>query len=416
LQSNVLDHHQFSEEIRLHGVAASGSVDWTAGLFYFDAGSVNRGPVDLSVLSWVFPSLDFVQDDSSNVRNESIFVDGTWHATRRLNFTAGVRSTHERKDYTFRHLSFIPDVPSLVPPTKTEVSYSRVNPRVVIDYRLLPRLMTYASFSTGFRAGGFNGRPFGSEQVIAFGPERLLSYEIGAKSEWLDRRLRLNAAAFFSDYRDLQLSILTVDATGQPFSAPANIGRAHITGGEIEVEAQPIAALRLVASFGFQEFEATALGAAINCDDVSNPVPTPAPGGNCTIDGASLGKPVPFIPRKTASAAAEYIAPLPRGGSLLIAAHLSYESVSYTDAVASREGAVPSRVLLDGRIAWRSPESRWVVTLSGTNLTDRRYYINKRNLIGLWGQVLGQPGRPREWGLSVAREFGNSSSSQQELP
>jgi hypothetical protein len=98
--------------------------------------------------------------------------------------------------------------------------------------------------------------------------------------------------------------------------------------------------------------------------------------------------------------------PLPSRASLLLAAHLSYEAVSYTDAIASSEGTVPSRVLLNRRIAWQSPESRGIVTLSGTHLTDRQYYINKRNLIGLCGQVLAQPRRPREWQLSVARQFG----------
>ncbi len=408
LQTNVLDHHQFSQEIRMRGTALTARLDWTTGLFYFDGYSLNRGPVDLSAVSWLVPNLDFTQHDSSNVTNSSVFADATWHVTKRLNLTAGARHTEENKDYTFRHISFVPDVPSLVPPTRTEVRYSRNNPRVAVDYRWTPALMTYVSFATGFRAGGFNGRPFNTSQVTAFGPETLQSYEIGLKSEWLERRVRINIAAFLGNYEDVQLPILTIDGMGQPFFAPVNVGRARITGGEIELAARPTPRLNLSASFGLNEYESTELGSAINCADVANPIPAPAPGSNCTIDGLSLGKPLPAIPKRTASASIQYLAHLASAGSISSSLHLSYRSASFGDAIASPAATVPSRVLLDGRIAWQPAASNWEVALSGTNLTNEQYYINKRNLSGLWGMVLGQPGRPREWALSVTRTFESS--------
>lgn len=404
-QENDLDHHQFSEEVRLHGTSFSGRLDWTAGLFYFDTFSRNRGPVILSALSWLVPNLDFTQDDTSNATNKAAFVDGTWHLTDRLNITAGIRHTREDKDYTFRHISFIPDVPSLVPPTRTEVSYSRNNPRAVIDYRWTPALMTYLSYATGFRAGGFNGRPFNATQVIPFGPETLDTYEVGIKSEWLERRLRVNLAAFHSDYKDVQVSIATVDPTGEPFFAPVNVGRARITGGEIEMEAEPIARLTLSASCGFNYFTVTELGAAIDCAAVDNPVPTPATDANCTFGGPTLGRPLPLIPERTASAAILYEFHLLAGGSITPAVHLAYQSEIFTDAIASPETLIPSRTLVDGRIAWQSASSLWSVALSGTNLTNKEYFINKSNLIEVWGMVLGQPGRQREWALTLTRTF-----------
>jgi iron complex outermembrane receptor protein len=263
-QQNDLDHHQFSEEIRLHGSSFTARLDWTAGLFYFDAFNRNRGPVILSAVTWFAPSLDFTQDDTSNATNKAAFLDATWHVNDRLNLTAGIRYTREDKDYTFRHLSFVPGVPDLIPPTRTDVSYSRNNPRAVIDYRWAPSLMIYASYATGFRAGGFNGRPFNPTQVVAFEPETLDSYEVGIKSEWLDRRLRINVAAFSGDYEDIQVTIATVDPTGQSYFAPVNLGRARITGGEIELEAEPIAGLTLAVSYGRNRFDVTELGAAFN--------------------------------------------------------------------------------------------------------------------------------------------------------
>jgi iron complex outermembrane recepter protein len=403
-QQNDLDHHQFSEELRLHGSSFSARLDWTAGLFYFDAFSRNGGPVILSALTWIVPSLDFTQDDTSNATNKAAFVDGTWHITDRLNLTAGIRYTKEDKDYTFRHLSFTPGVPDLIPPTRTEVSFSRNNPRAVIDYRWTSKLMTYVSYATGFRAGGFNGRPFNPTQVVSFEPETLDSYELGFKGEWFNRRLRINVAAFRSDYQDIQQTIPTVDPTGQPYFAPVNLGRAHITGGEIELEAEPVSGLTLAASYGRNRYDVTDLGAAINCVDVPNPVPSPAPGANCTLGGASLGEAVPIVPQKTASGALTYVAHLGGGGTLTPTVHGTYESAT-GDVVNSPEASTPSRTLVDGRVTWQSASSHWSVALSGTNLTDKEYFINKRPLNGVWGMTLGQPGRPREWAMSVTRTF-----------
>src|SRR5260370_14135803 len=107
---------------------------------------------------------------------------------------------NEDKDYTFSHTSIFSGVPDLIPPTMTAVSDSRNNWRAAVDYRWTDQLMNFMSVSTGFRAGGFNPRPFNSAQVTPFGPETLTSYEVGAKSEWFGRRLRVNLAAFLSRY------------------------------------------------------------------------------------------------------------------------------------------------------------------------------------------------------------------------
>ena len=265
--------------------------------------------------------------------------------------------------------------------------------------------MTYLSYATGFRAGGFNGRPFNATQVVPFGPETLDTYEVGIKSEWLDRRLRVNLAAFHSDYKDVQVFIATIDPTGQLFPAPVNLGRSRITGGEIELEAEPIARLTVSASFGLNQVTVTELGAAVDCAAVDNPVPTPAPDANCTFGGPTLGRALPFVPEKTASAAIVYEFRLPAGGSITPAVHLAYQSEIFTDVIATPETNIPSRTLVDGRIAWQSASSHWSVALSGTNLTNKEYFINKRNLRRKWGMLLGQPGRPREWALTVTRTF-----------
>jgi iron complex outermembrane recepter protein len=404
-QENVLDHHQFMQEIQLQGASFGGRMDWTAGLFYFTDYNLNRGPVILSALSWLDPQLDFNQNDTSDSRDDAAYAQAEWHVLPDLALIAGLRSTHESKSYTFDHSSFIPGVPSLVPPTRKDADYSRTDWRTALDYAWSDRLNSYVSVSTGFRGGGFNGRPFNASEVTSFLPETLLAYEIGLKGEWLDQRLRVNAAAFLSDYRQLQLSILTIDSTGMEYSAPINIGHAQITGGELELEARPRPDFVLSATLGISRFVYKNLGAAVNCSDVAHPVSTPAPGANCTIDGPDLGSPPPAFPRTTASVDVRYTLHLLGGSTLTPNLDASFQSAVNDDANGAQAAQLPSRMLVDGRLRWMSAHGAWSGSLLVTNLLNKEYQIGIRDLSELWGMVLGQPGPPREWALEVGYAF-----------
>jgi iron complex outermembrane recepter protein len=362
-QTNILDHQQFSEELRLVGQLGPDRLDWAAGLFYLDSYSLNRGPVTLSAYSWLDPSLDINQNDPSNIRDRAVFAQATWHASSKLNLTLGARYTHEHKDYRFRHTSFDPSVPDLVTDTPTQVDYGKTNGRVAIDYQWTSWLMTYVSASSAFRAGGFNGRPFNASQIVAFGPETLIAYEAGLKSEAFDRRLRVNIAAFLSRYKDLQLSVFELDAMGIPFSTTVNQGRAQITGTEIEVEARPLPPLTVSAAFGLNHYTNKDLGTAINCDRVANPVSTPAPGANCTQGGPLPGSPLPSLPERTASLAIEYELRFADGSIVRPRLDATFQSRIYFDAVGTPEAAVPGRTLLNGRLTWDIGHSPWEVAL-----------------------------------------------------
>src|SRR5262245_43922880 len=128
--------------------------------------------------------------------------------------------------------------------------------------------MTYLSVANAFRAGGFNGRPFNASQVVSFGPETLTAYETGIKDQAIEQRLTMNIATLLSRYEDLQWPVYELDATGTPFSATVNQGRAQITGGEIEIELRPVRGLLVSGSFGLNKYENKELGNAINCNAV----------------------------------------------------------------------------------------------------------------------------------------------------
>ncbi len=404
-QTNVLDHRQFSQELRFIGRLYRERLEWAAGVFYLDSYSLNRGPVTLSAYSWLQPDLDFTQDDPSNIRDRAAFIQTIWHLTGNLAVTLGARYTREHKDYTFRHESFNPAIPSLVPETATQVNYGRTNGKAAVEYRWSPELMTYVSVSNAFRAGGFNGRPFNASQVVAFGPEKLTAYEAGIKSEAFERRLRLNVAAFLSRYEDLQLPIFELDADGQPFSATINVGRAQITGGEIEIDWQPMAAMTMSGSFGLNKYENKDLGTAINCNAVSNPVSTPEPGANCSQNGPLPGSPLPQLPERTGRLGIQYRIRFRDGSTVTPHLDAIFQSRTFFDTIGSPQAADGGRTLLNGRLAWADRHSHWKVALTATNLTNRQYFFFKDDLRNIFGMVVGHPGPPRQWAVSVERDF-----------
>jgi outer membrane receptor protein involved in Fe transport len=225
------------------------------------------------------------------------------------------------------------------------------------------------------------------------------------KSEAFDRRLRVNIAAFLSRYKDLQLSVFELDAMGIPFSTTVNQGRAQITGTEIEVEARPLPPLTVSAAFGLNHYTNKDLGTAINCDRVANPVSTPAPGANCTQGGPLPGSPLPSLPERTASLAIEYELRFADGSIVRPRLDATFQSRIYFDAVGTPEAAVPGRTLLNGRLTWDIGHSPWEVALSATNLTNKAYFEYKSDLRAVYGMLIGLPGPPREWAVTVKRTF-----------
>ena len=120
--------------------------------------------------------------------------------------------------------------------------------RVAADYRFSPEVLAYATVGTGFKGGGVTARPFDAAQALngSFDPETVTAYEIGLKTDLLDRKLRLNLAAFINDYKDVQLPLISCASLGSnaPCGARQNAGNGRIKGFELEANASPTPALR----------------------------------------------------------------------------------------------------------------------------------------------------------------------------
>jgi outer membrane receptor protein involved in Fe transport len=117
--------------------------------------------------------------------------------------------------------------------------------------------MTYAKFATGFKGGGFSPRPSNPLQTEPFGHEKLQTFELGAKSELMDRRVRLNGAWFYSKYTDQQTFAQQFDSSGANWFRTFNAGKATIWGLEGEIQAEPVDNLRIEGSIGYVNYELT---------------------------------------------------------------------------------------------------------------------------------------------------------------
>jgi iron complex outermembrane receptor protein len=392
---NLVDHQQLTQEFRLTGNAFD-QLDWATGAFYFHGTSVNRGHVNVALIG---PFLDFGQNSPAITQNEAIFGQVTEHITDKFDVTAGVRETHENKEYTYQ--SFFG---RLGPYTE---SYNHFDWKANADYKFTPDVMAYATASTGFRGGGFNPRPFSAAQINKFQPERLTEFEVGLKTDWWDHKLRANVDAFYGDYKALQFNSQALDSTGTPYTGIQNIGGANIYGYEIEIDARPVGALSINASAGFTGFKYKDLGSNVGCSAVANPIPAPAIGANCVNGNPSYSDRPVGQPKLKANLGVAYAFAIPNGSTLTPRLDVTYQGESFTDVVNQTPGGIlGSRTLLNGRVQWDSANGKWSVAGLGTNLANKEYYVSLFDLRAFKeGMETGQPGRPREWAVNLKYKF-----------
>ncbi|MGI4876514.1 MAG: TonB-dependent receptor [Janthinobacterium lividum] len=389
-----LTFHSVSEELRLNGsFGTDDRLEYTVGGFYLHQRSVYVTFQDLRYAGLT----PFDGDDPVPATTKAVFAHASYHLTTDLTLTGGIRYTDESKDYTFSRLS--PDGtlhPLLGGLTGVTGHYanSRVDYRANAQYQFTPDVMAYAQFSTGFKGGGINPRPFFPTQVQPFNPETIKSYEIGLKTELFDRKVRLNLAGFLSQYNDIQLALLSCPQfspfAGFPCALPANVGDAIIKGGEAEISARPTEALTIDASLSYVDFKYRGSSAA-----------------TLATAGISLGDTTPYNPKWKWSAGIQYAIPLGDNiGSITPRIDASYQSAIYTDPVNAPSNFINHYATGNARLTYRNPRADWEAALEVTNFTNKYYYLTSFDLTGAGaGIASAQPGRPREWALSVKKSF-----------
>jgi iron complex outermembrane receptor protein len=389
-----LDYWGFTQELRLNGRLFDGAVNWTLGAFYLDQRSTYATFQDIR---YAPIPLQFQGDDPVNADTKAVFGAVSWEIVEDLTFNGGLRYTEEHKDYTFsrrnRDGTLNPFLGALDGVTG-EFDGDKIDWRANLQYRVSPSFMTYAQVSTGFKGGGINPRPFNPAQVQPFGPETLTAYEVGFKSDLLDRLIRFNGAAYFSDYKGIQLTLLSCPQFGGPgpCALPQNAGDAEIKGFELEAAIDPGNGLLIDAAMSYLDFEYTSIN--------------PQAGGPTAPAGVQIGMIPPYTPKWKWAVGIQYAFDLGNAGSLTPRIDANYQSAIFSNAVNKPSNHIDGYTLANARLTWRNADEDLEVAFEATNLFDKYYLLTSFDLTGAGaGFVAGQPGRPREWAVSVKKSF-----------
>ncbi len=390
-----LTFHSFSQELRLNGAAlANDRLEYTLGAFYMNQGSIYATTQDLRYSATGLTQ--FQGDDPVNANTTAFYGQLAFHLTDKLTTNLGLRYTDEHKDYTFSRRTYSGAVsPALgaIDGLTSNYDGNKTDYRVNFQYDWTDSLMTYVQWATGFKGGGISPRPFSAAQAVPFNPETLDSYELGVKSDLFDRKLRVNASIFYSKYKDVQLTLSSCPqyGVGLPCAVVANAGDANVKGAELEVNFRPIAGLSIDGSFSLLNFDYTYIN--------------PAAGGPTRPAGPQFGMRPAYVPETKWSLGVQYQFELGDKGSLTPRIDVTNQGDLYTSGSNAPTNLIEAYTLANARLTWHNSNGNWEASFEVTNLTDKYYFLTRFDQFTTTGVTDGQPGRPREYALTVKRNF-----------
>ncbi|GAA0777441.1 TonB-dependent receptor [Brevundimonas olei] len=268
-ESNVLFYNDidvFAQELRLSS-NGDGPFHWMVGAHYADE-SIDggfytefRGNPNL---------IDTAYDQS--VSAFGIFTHNSYQVNERLNLIAGLRWETEERTLKSGGTYVAPNPPP--PPVTYDTDLSEVSGRLGLEYKVTDDALFYASLARGVKSGGFT--TYNATSATPFKPEIVIAYEAGLKSDLFDRRLRLNGALFYYDYKDQQVQGLEYDRDTGRLGKITNVPKSHIMGGEIELTWVPMDGLTISQNIGYKTGEYDEYNAIDGpATDAANPVDGP---------------------------------------------------------------------------------------------------------------------------------------------
>jgi iron complex outermembrane recepter protein len=349
------------------------------------------------------PSVNYIQQGQMPIKAYAAYAQATYSILQKLRLTAGGRYSEERRTSTgsFASIAFMPSPVNplglvQVAPTPIDQgkTWSDFTPMGRMEYDFTENTLAYFSYTQGFKSGTFNVGQINPP----IDPEKITSYELGAKSLTLNGRLELTGAGFYYNYTNLQVNKIIGIAT-----VTTNAAAAKVKGVEMQVRARPVAGLGLDGSLTYLNTEFTSFY-SINS---LTPALTGLPAADFAAPGQNLsGNMLPGAPKLTADAGFDYTADVPTGGSVTGQADASYASriffSEFNDPVLSQSPVTK----INASLRYDSADGKWYVGAWGKNLTNRLVWNNKALGIQLWGYpIYGSVDPPRTFGVTAGVKF-----------
>lgn len=405
-QDMKIKYEQRSQEFQMIG--STERTDYAIGLFYFEdeAEYSNDRFFSLPLAGYDRPAYDYETEALA------IFSQLTYRPPildDRLAVTVGVRYTEEDKSITYNYLNsgspFAPGFDGQLKPvpgaplgSKFSENFYNFSGKFNIAYQFTDDLNAYFTYSTGYRSGGFNGEVFNNP----LDEETIESMELGLKSDWWDRRLRINSALFQYTYKDQQVSQIEVDANNQVTSKVANAGETERWGWELEVQVAPTEDLVLSASYvrmqgNFEEYaDFCGSNGCLPTDDLAKRAQSPDNQASVMADYT-----IAYLPLGTLKANVSANWQDESNAAALWIGNYSGVVVPYDPVVLDERTVVNARLSLE---EVKVGDGMMRFALWGKNLTDDDYANFGVNFASL-GPITKQYGEPRTYGLDVTYEY-----------
>jgi iron complex outermembrane receptor protein len=343
-----LNETSFSQEF--NGVYESDRFTGTGGVYYFFERSRFLSPLGISQ-----PELS-KQDTNSY----AAYAQGSFKITDQLSVSAGIRYTDDHK--SFYNYYYVPTtaIPNRTPKLGKE-SWDSWTPKFGVEYQANDDLLVYASYSKGFKGGGWNRVPpaISNGQLIygvfSYAPENVDAYEVGAKFQNADNTLRLNVSAYYNDYSGLQVS---QQIPGTTIARVANASGARVQGIEFEPSWQVTDTFLLYGNAAVtdgkytESFICQLNGVYQECRAKDLRGVAPFKGALGFVFTPDVGLP----------------------GQVRLGASVDYSDKFYNDAVNTPLIAARARTLVDALVAYDSEKGDWTLSLEGKNILDHTYY------------------------------------------
>jgi iron complex outermembrane receptor protein len=423
----------YSHELQLVS-ASNGPLQWVTGIYYYhsetqqpytiaslEAGYLdNTIPLDsptnpTTVKANLGNRLQYQQHADLDVDSYAAYADGNYTFNEKWKLTAGIRYSYDEKEGTEEQYVVAdpyavglgvlepiwngPAFPAnccgilITDPAeanrKVDDDWNNVAGRVVLDYLLTDEQMLYASISSGYKAGGFR---LGSLQPNpSFDPEEVISYEIGYKGTYADV-LRVNAAAYFYDYTDMQVLVPYLNDVNLPVEEIINVDESEVKGFEVEATWLATDALTLMANYSYIDGEYTSFCCAV--DTIAGD----------TEEQDLSGNPLTQAPRNKVFTNASYSWNTNTMGEFVLSGSYSWVDSRQYDVFNTSATEADAYYRVDASLSWYSPAQDVRVILSGQNLTEEETWVSL-NRLNEFGAISGYANEPLTYSLEVQYTF-----------
>lgn len=397
---------EFTQELRAS--QTGDSFNWVAGLYYLHENLRQEQPLyiyhDLDLLFGAIGSADDIAQTlfTTNVQKTDSFAaygQAEYEVAPGLRLVGGARYTIDKKDFAanafFRFQSG--GIDSFGPPVgansfASAITQKKFNWRIAANYKFNPDVMAYASVATGYKSGGFNGGFIVGDQATRDAalrpvkPETVTSYEVGLKSSFLDRKVTLNLAGFYNDYRNQQV-LAQVFVNNVIVYTLDNAQKARTYGLDAELYVRPVDGLTLGAQLGLLNSRLVKFVAARDPNQADY-----------------SGNRLTFAPSTSLALSADYERDL---GGVTIKLHYdtNYRGKQFFDPSNTPYAMQEAYWLHNARIGLEFGDGKYSLGAFARNFTKTKYILTSSDLTLTTGSVQQVVGNPRSFGVDFGVKF-----------